>query len=107
MNSLSSPIACKVNTVFIHIDNLEKVAEWYGELLSIKIMLNRLYTIFPVTSETGITLDDHTFDPGFKLNPSEHVLLTFLLKILMKHISLSKTKGLIKLFLFNEKQPFL
>ena len=31
----------------------------------------------PVTSETGITLDDHTFDPGFKLNPSEHVLFNF------------------------------
>ncbi|MFP3720653.1 VOC family protein [Niallia circulans] len=100
MNSLSSPIACKVNTVFIHIDNLEKVAEWYGELLSIKIMLNRLYTIFPVTSETGITLDDHTFDPGFKLNPSEHVLFNFFAQDIDEAYQFIKNKGI------NKTLPF-
>ncbi len=55
MKIAASPLTKKVNNVFIHV---------------------RDYNL-PVTSETGITLDDHTFDPDFKLQPSKHVLFNF------------------------------
>lgn len=80
MNSFLSPIACKINNVFIHVSNLEKSAEWYSNLLGLPfnkgIVKSPVYNI-PITSETGLTLDDHTFDPQFKLNPSDHVLFNF------------------------------
>ncbi|MEK4907039.1 VOC family protein [Niallia sp. FSL M8-0099] len=97
MNSLSSPIACKVNNVFIHVDNLEKAAEWYSELLGLPFNKNNVespvYNI-PVTSETGITLDDHTFDSGFKLNPSEHVLFNFFVQDIDEAYQFIKNKGI-------------
>ncbi|SIT75610.1 VOC family protein [Edaphobacillus lindanitolerans] len=80
MNSISSPIACKINNVFIHVSNLKQSARWYSDLLGIpfpeEAIESPVYNI-PVTSETGLTLDDHTFDPGFELKPSGHVLFNF------------------------------
>jgi len=80
MNSTASPIACKVNNVFIHVSNLEKSVEWYSNLLGLPFskenVASPVYNI-PVTSETGLTLDDHSFDPGFTLKPSNHVLFNF------------------------------
>ncbi|WP_312099420.1 VOC family protein [Niallia sp.] len=65
MHSISSPITCKVNNVFIHVSNLEQAVEWYSELLGLPFDKDKVespvYNI-PVTSETGITLDDHTFE---------------------------------------------
>lgn len=83
MNSISSPITCKVNNVFIHVSDLKKSAEWYSDLLGVPFnkdaVASPVYNL-PITSETGLTLDDHTFDPGFILNPSEHVLFNFFVK---------------------------
>jgi len=83
MNSTVSPIASKVNNVFIHVSDLKKSAEWYSDLLGLPINMDKVnspvYNV-PVTSETGLTLDDHSFDPGFILHPSEHVLFNFYVK---------------------------
>ncbi len=80
MNSIASPIACKVNNVFIHVSNLERSAEWYSTLLGLSFnkdnVSSPVYNI-PITAETGLTLDDHTFDPSFTFNPSNHVLFNF------------------------------
>ena len=80
MNSTASPLACKVNNVFIHVSNLVESAEWYSNLLGLpfskKDVTSPVYNI-PVTSETGLTLDDHTFDPDFTLKPSNHALFNF------------------------------
>ncbi|EWG11227.1 VOC family protein [Cytobacillus firmus] len=80
MKSIASPIAGKVNNVFIHVSDLKKSAEWYSSLLGLPINMDDVespvYNI-PVTSETGLTLDDHTFDPSFSLGPSGHVLFNF------------------------------
>jgi catechol 2,3-dioxygenase-like lactoylglutathione lyase family enzyme len=80
MNSIASPLACKVNNVFIHVSNLVASAEWYSNLLGLPFskedVASPVYNI-PVTSETGLTLDDHTFDPGFTLQPSNHALFNF------------------------------
>ncbi|MBV7507664.1 VOC family protein [Bacillus sp. sid0103] len=80
MKSIESPIKSKVNNVFIHVKDLKRSAEWYHNLLGIPCNLNKIespvYNI-PVTSETGLTLDDHTFDLDFKFKPSNHVLFNF------------------------------
>ncbi|WP_043931853.1 VOC family protein [Bacillus sp. EB01] len=97
MNSIASPIACKVNNVFIHVSNLEKSAEWYSELLGIPFnkdnVASPVYNI-PVTSETGLTLDDHTFDPSFKLKPSNHVLFNFFVNDIDEAYEFIKNKGI-------------
>ncbi|MGG4471233.1 VOC family protein [Paenibacillus alvei] len=97
MNSISSPIACKVNNVFIHVSNLEKSSEWYSDLLGLPFNKDNVespvYNI-PITSETGLTLDDHTFDPEFKLNPSDHVLFNFFVPNIDEAFEFVKSKGI-------------
>jgi catechol 2,3-dioxygenase-like lactoylglutathione lyase family enzyme len=98
MNSTVSPIACKINNVFIHVSDLKKSAEWYSDLLGLPINKDEVHSPvynIPVTSETGLTLDDHTFDPGFKLNPSEHVLFNFFVKDVDEAYQFIQNKGII------------
>lgn len=97
MNSISSPITCKVNNVFIHVSNLRKSAEWYSNLLGIPFDKNAVespvYNI-PISGETGLTLDDHTFQPSFKLAPSNHVLFNFYVKDIDEAYIYIKNKGI-------------
>ncbi|MER2059607.1 MAG: VOC family protein [Niallia sp.] len=97
MNSIPSPIACKVNNVFIHVTNLEKSAKWYSDLLGLPFnegnVESPVYNI-PLTYETGITLDDHTFDPGFMLKPSNHVLFNFFVQDIDAAYEFVKSKGI-------------
>nr|WP_144928717.1 VOC family protein [Paenibacillus bovis] len=97
MNSTKSPITCKVNTVFIHVSDLKKSAKWYSDLLGLSINMDEVkspvYNI-PVTSETGLTLDDHKFDPSFKLNPSEHALFNFYVRDIDEAYHFIKNKGI-------------
>ncbi|WHY69577.1 VOC family protein [Neobacillus sp. SuZ13] len=97
MNSVVSPIACKVNNVFIHVSNLKESAKWYSNLLGIPFnksnVKSPVYNI-PVTSETGLTLDDHTFNPSFKLEPSKHVLFNFYVKDIDEAYKFVKNKGI-------------
>jgi predicted enzyme related to lactoylglutathione lyase len=94
---LKSPLYNKVNNVFIHVSNLKNSAEWYSNLLGIRFdpkkVESPVYNI-PVTSETGLTLDDHTFDPGFNLKPSDHVLFNFLVDDVNEAYSFVKSKGI-------------
>lgn len=98
MNTIASPIDCKVNNVFIHVSNLESSAEWYSELLGIPFnkenVTSPVYNI-PLTAETGLTLDDHTFDLSFKLKPSNHVLFNFFVKDIDEAYKFIKSKGII------------
>lgn len=75
-----SPIHCNINNVFIHVSNLQKSVKWYSNLLGLSYtdsyIESPVYNI-TVTGETGLSLDDQTFDPGFKLKPSNHVLFNF------------------------------
>jgi predicted enzyme related to lactoylglutathione lyase len=77
MCSAVSPIKSMVNNVFIHVKDLRKSAQWYSELLGLQFdsanVESPVYNI-PVTSETGLSLDDHAFDPAFQFAPSKHVL---------------------------------
>lgn len=97
MGVLSSPIKTKVNNVFIHVSNLKESAEWYSNLLGIPYDPEKVKSpVFniPVTSETGLTLDDHTFDPDFKLKPSSHVLFNFLVEDVDEAYSFVKSNGI-------------
>ncbi|MDM5336478.1 VOC family protein [Fictibacillus enclensis] len=80
MNRVLSPVSCKVNNVFIHVTDLKKAAEWYSRLLGLPTpehVESPVYNL-PVTGETGLTLDDHAFDPDFIFSPSKHPLFNFL-----------------------------
>ncbi|MCM3719058.1 VOC family protein [Fictibacillus phosphorivorans] len=67
-----APIQSHINNVFVHVSDLKKSAEWYAKLLGITVELDQVespvYNI-PVTGQTGLTLDDHTFDPTFHRAP--------------------------------------
>ncbi|WP_129688205.1 VOC family protein [Gottfriedia acidiceleris] len=80
MKSTVSPIVNKVNYVFIHVKDLKKSVNWYCKLLGITFDSSQIKSpVFniPVTGTTGLTLDDHTFDPNFKFEPSKNVLFNF------------------------------
>lgn len=97
MKSIASPIASKVNNVFIHVSDLKKSAEWYSTLLALPFhkdsVESPVYNI-PVTSETGLTLDDHTFDPSFSLAPSSHVLFNFFVQDIDEAYKFVKDHGI-------------
>lgn len=97
MNSITTPIACKINNVFIHVSNLEKSVEWYSKLLGVPFNKDNIsspvYNI-PITGETGLTLDDHSFDPSFRLNPSNHVLFNFFAKDVDEAYKFIKNEGI-------------
>ncbi|WP_079508925.1 VOC family protein [Mesobacillus jeotgali] len=94
---MKSPLFNRVNNVFIHVSNLKKSTEWYYALLGIPFDNEKVESPvhnIPVASETGLTLDDHTFDPGFMLNPSGHVLFNFLVDDVDKAYDFIKLKGI-------------
>lgn len=97
MKSIASPIAGKVNNVFIHVSDLKKSAEWYSSLLGLPFNMedveSPVYNI-PVTSETGLTLDDHTFDPSFSLGASGHVLFNFFARDIDEAYDFVKSQGI-------------
>ncbi|MGG2074141.1 VOC family protein [Lysinibacillus irui] len=97
MKIAASPLTKKVNNVFIHVRDLHQSAEWYSQLLGLPYsqekVVSPVYNL-PVTSETGITLDDHTFDPGFKLQPSKHVLFNFYTNNINDAYQYIKDKGI-------------
>ncbi|MDN4525006.1 VOC family protein [Fictibacillus fluitans] len=80
MTEVLSPVSCKVNNVFIHVTDLKRAAEWYSKLLGLpapKQVESPVYNL-PVTGDTGLTLDNHAFDPAFVFSPSKHPVFNFL-----------------------------
>ncbi|MEA3320783.1 MAG: VOC family protein [Bacillota bacterium] len=74
------PIKNQMNGVFIHVSNLKKSAKWYSNLLGLDLnpdlVQSPVYNI-PLVGSSSLTLDDHTFDPGFKHVPSSAPLFNF------------------------------
>lgn len=98
MNTISSPITRKVNNVFIHVKDLKKSAKWYCDLMGIDLNMEQVSSPvhnIPVTSETGLTLDDHTFDPSFQFQPANHVLFNFYAQNIEEAYSFVKAKGIV------------
>ncbi|TDL85894.1 VOC family protein [Vibrio vulnificus] len=97
MKIVGSPINSKINNVFIHVKDLKKSVEWYCNLLGISrnndSVESPVYNI-PVTSETGLTLDDHTFVPNFIFKPSNNVLFNFYTKDIDEAYQLIKSNNI-------------
>lgn len=67
-----APIQSHINNVFVHVSDLKKSVEWYAKLLGITVELDKVESPvhnIPVTGQTGLSLDDHTFDPSFHRTP--------------------------------------
>jgi predicted enzyme related to lactoylglutathione lyase len=67
-----SPIQSQINNVFVHVSDLKKSVGWYGKLLGVDMDLSKVQSPvhnIPVTGQTGLSLDDHTFDPTFHRTP--------------------------------------
>lgn len=97
MKTISSPVESKVNNVFIHVSDLKTSAKWYCDLLGLPLDENEVNSpVFniPVTSETGLTLDDHTFDPNFQFRPANHVLFNFHAKDIDQAYDFVKSRGI-------------
>ncbi|WP_246938704.1 VOC family protein [Bacillus pinisoli] len=80
ISSNVSPIKNELSAVFIHVTDLKRAVEWYSTVLGLPYDLTKVespvYNI-PVTSSTGLTLDDHTFDPGYIHQPSPNPIANF------------------------------
>lgn len=81
MNSSKvTPIKNEMGAVFVHVSDLKKSVEWYSRLLGIDVEYSEItspvYNI-PIRGTTGLTLDDHTFDPNFKHQPGSGPIFNF------------------------------
>lgn len=75
-----TPIKNEVCGVFIHVTNLKKSVEWYSNLLGFDVDIDQVQSpVFnlPINGPTGVTLDDHTFDPNFVHQPSPNPIFNF------------------------------
>ena len=74
------PVKNQMNSVFIHVTDLKAAVKWYADLLGLEVDIDKVaspvYNI-PVVGTTSLTLDDHTFDQGFKHKVSSGPIFNF------------------------------
>ncbi len=69
---MQSPIANRIDTVFIHVTDLTKSVHWYSKLLGIEVkeeIQGPIYTYNMGVGRPGLTLDNHCFDEIYELRP--------------------------------------
>lgn len=69
---MQSPIAARIDTIFIHVRDLEKSVRWYSKLLGIEVNTEPqgpIYTFDLGSGRPGLTLDNHCFDEIYELKP--------------------------------------
>lgn len=74
---MQSPIANRIDTVFIHVTDLIKSVHWYSKLLGIEIdeeIYGPIYTFSMGAGRPGLTLDNHCFDEAYDLKSSNQPL---------------------------------
>jgi uncharacterized protein len=80
MGYLVKPIENRVDTVFVHVTNLESAIRWYSDLLGLEVREGELngpiYTLDMGPGRPGITLDNHCLDSDYKLTTSNQPLFT-------------------------------
>lgn len=77
---MNSPIKNKMNTIFVHVSNLEDSVKWYSRLLNQDVDLSKVSN--PVHNllmdqYTGLTLDAGSSDTTKIIIPSLHPLFNF------------------------------
>ncbi|MCP3740902.1 VOC family protein [Rossellomorea sp. BNER] len=96
-SSITGPISAQVNTVFIHVTDLKKAAQWYSDLFGLEINLEDVHSPvynIPVKGDTGITLDDHAFDASFQHSPSKNPCFNFFTLNIEEAYTFVKNKGI-------------
>ena len=75
---MGSPIQNRVDTIFVHVTNLEKSVQWYSKLLGLEVRkgehLGPIYTFDMGPGRPGLTLDNHCLDDNYELKPSNQPL---------------------------------
>lgn len=77
---MNSPIKNQINTIFVHVSNLERSARWYSQLLDQAIDLTRVSEPvhnIKINHYTGLTLDAGPTSIKKESNPSEYPLFNF------------------------------
>lgn len=77
---MSSPVKNKINTIFVHVSDLEKSVKWYAELLGQEYDLTAVerpvYNI-KIAEYTGLTLDAGPEGIIKKQSPSTYPIFNF------------------------------
>ncbi|MBB6690445.1 VOC family protein [Cohnella xylanilytica] len=74
---MKSPIANRVDTIFIHVTDLEKSVEWYSKLLGVEMIgevHGPIHTFDMGAGRPGLTLDNHCFDDHYEFIPQNQPL---------------------------------
>ncbi|WP_078555983.1 VOC family protein [Bacillus alkalicellulosilyticus] len=77
---MNSPIKNKINTIFVHVSNLEESVKWYSRLLNHDVDLSNVSEPvhnIPMNQYTGLTLDAGPSGVPKKITPSSHPLFNF------------------------------
>lgn len=72
------PIENRIDTVFVHVSDLERSIKWYSDLLGLQVREGEhtgpIYTLNMGDGRPGITLDNHCYEEGYKIIPSNQPL---------------------------------
>ena len=74
---MKSPIMNEVDTLFVHVTNLEASIEWYSKLLGIEVktqIQGPIYTFYMGEGRPSLTLDNHCLDDIYELQTSNQPL---------------------------------
>ncbi|MEF3306044.1 VOC family protein [Paenibacillus sp. GYB003] len=75
---MPKPIENRIDTVFVHVTNLETAVRWYAELLGVDVgegpFAGPIYTFGMGPGRPGLTLDDHCLEPDYAFVPSNQPL---------------------------------
>lgn len=78
VTELVKPIENRIDTIFVHVSDLERSVQWYSRLLGLDIregsFTGPVYTLNMGEGKPGITLDNHCFDENYEFVPSNQPL---------------------------------
>ncbi|WP_342566677.1 VOC family protein [Psychrobacillus sp. FSL K6-4046] len=78
---MNKPIENRIDTIFIHVSDLERSIQWYSNLLGIEVLKTNhtgpIYTFNMGENRPGLTLDNHCLDEDYTFIPSNQPLFIF------------------------------
>lgn len=93
---MKSPIANRVDTIFIHVTDLVQSVNWYGKLLGLEVkgeIQGPIYTFDMGAGRPGITLDNHCFDDTYEFVPQNQPLFNLSTADIIAAFDFIKTLG--------------
>ncbi|PYI57543.1 VOC family protein [Paenibacillus flagellatus] len=75
---MTNPLLNRVDTIFVHVTDLERSIRWYSELLGLDVRegphAGPIYTLDMGPGRPGLTLDNHGLDDDYQFVPSNQPL---------------------------------